>query len=224
MRILSFVAPGTLLALASPVAAQEAGEEGVRISAAITGGTLGIGPELGVRFSDHLGVRGSATFLGVGANFDVEDIEYDGDLNLESYGAMLDVYPFGSHFRLSAGARINNNRGRVAATPQGTVELGDQEYTAAQVGTLRGRADVKNLAPALTLGWSGARRRGFMFSFDAGVLFQGSVRVRDFTASGTAAASPAFRTSLEAERRELQDDIDDYKAYPIAQVSIGWRF
>lgn len=138
---------------------------------------------------------------------------------------MADVYPFGERFRISAGARINKNRARVDATPtSATVDVGDDTYTREQVGTLRGRADVKDIAPALTIGWSGARRRGFMFSFDAGVLFQGSVRVREFTATGTAQSSAAFRNSLETERRRLQDDIDDYKVYPIVQLSIGYRF
>lgn len=214
-----------LAALASVPALAQADDAGTVVSVAVTGGTLGVGPEVGARFTDTFGVRASATFLKVDATFDPDEISYDGRLNLESYGVMADLYPFGEHFRISAGARINKNRARVVATPtSATVDVGDDTYTREQVGTLRGRADVKDVAPALTIGWSGARRRGFMFSFDAGVLFQGSVRVREFTASGSAQSNAAFRNSLETERRRLQDDIDDFKVYPIAQLSIGYRF
>ena len=209
---------------AVPATAQEA--DGPRIVAGVTAGTLGIGPEVGVRLSDHIGIRGSATFLGFGADFDSDDITYRGDLKLKSFGAMVDVHPFGGSFRVSGGARINRNRVEVRATPSadGTVSVGGEEYTAAQVGVLSGGADVKKFAPALTLGWAGSNRKGFFFGTELGVLFQGEARLREFRASGTAANDPDFRASLEAERRDLQDDIDKVKVYPILQLMIGWRF
>lgn len=210
---------------AVPAMAQDTavGDQGARISVGVTGGTLGIGPEVGVRVADHFGVRGNATFLGFSGDYDSDDITYNGRLKLKSYGVMADLYPFGSHFRVSAGARINRNRVDLSATPTGTTEIGGVEYTAAQIGTLRGRGETKKVAPALTLGWSGAKRRGFMFGFDAGVLFQGAVRVREFRATGALANDANFRANLEAERRDLQDDVDDYKIYPIVQLSIGYR-
>ncbi len=215
-----------LAMLAVPAAAQDAGNDPAStVSVAVTAGTLGIGPEVGFRFADHIGIRGNATFLGVNADYDSDDITYDGKLKLKSFGAMVDVYPFGGSFRISGGARINKNYARLNATPTGSsVEVGDDVYTQAQVGTLTGRAEVKKFAPALTLGWSGSNRRGFMFGIEAGALFQGSVKVRDFTSTGTLQNNATFRASLEDERRDLQDDIDDYKVYPILQASIGWRF
>lgn len=121
----------TLIALAlccasTPAIAQDAPvEEGAIVSAAVTGGTLGVGPELGVRFAKNVGVRASASFLSLGADFDSDDLEYDGDLKLKSFGAMVDLYPFGGSFRISGGARINKNRAEVRATPTGTFELGN---------------------------------------------------------------------------------------------------
>jgi hypothetical protein len=213
------------LGLATPALAQDApADDGAVITAAVTAGTLGIGPDVGVRFSDNLGIRANASFLSVGADFDSDDIEYDGDVKLRSFGAMIDVYPFGGAFRISGGARINKNRAEVRATPTGTFELGDATYTQAQVGTLSGRADVKEFAPALTLGWAGSKRRGFFFMTEAGVLFQGTVRLREFTATGTAANNATFRADLERERQSLQDDVDKVKVYPIVQFGIGYRF
>jgi hypothetical protein len=219
------VAVAATMTIASPAVARstESGDKPV-ITAAVTAGTLGIGPEVGVRFSDRLGVRGNATFLGFGADFDADGNAYRGDLKLKSFGAMVDVYPFGGGFRISGGARINRNRVSVKATPSGFTNIGDDSYSAAEVGILTGRADVKKFAPALTLGYGGSKRKGFMFGIETGILFQGEARLREFTATGTRANDPVFRASLERERLSLQEDIDKVKVYPILQMMIGWRF
>lgn len=226
MRSMIGLAAAAMLATAAaPAMAQETGaDDRMRISAAITAGTLGIGPEVGLRINDHFGVRANAGWLAVSGDVEPDDVSYNGRLNLESYGVMLDLHPFGGSFRVSAGARINKNRGRVDATPSDDVTIGDEDFTPAQVGTLRGRAEVKDLAPAVTIGWGGSRRKGFFFGADIGVLFQGSVRIRNFTSTGTLAGDPDFQAALERERADLQDDVDDYKIYPILQTSIGWRF
>ncbi|MFD1787326.1 hypothetical protein ACFSC3_07055 [Sphingomonas floccifaciens] len=214
-----------LMAFSAPASAQADSEDtGPVVSVAATAGTLGAGPQIGLRFSDRVGVRADAAFLSASADFDSDDITYGGDLKLKSFGAMVDLYPFGGAFRLSAGARINQNRVDVRATPTGTVEVGDTTYTAAQVGTLTGGADVKKLAPALTLGWGGSKRKGFFFTAEGGVLFQGAARLREFRASGTLQNDANFKASLERERVSLQDDISKVKVYPIAQLGLGWRF
>ncbi|MEG8015280.1 hypothetical protein [Sphingomonas sp. 22R3R2A-7] len=208
------------------VAAQDAlpADKGLGVAVGLTAGTLGIGPEVGFRISDHLGIRGNASFLGINGNYESDDLEYDGKIKLKSFGAMLDVYPMGGHFRISGGARINKSYVRLHAVPSQDVEIGDDVYTPAQIGILKGRAEVKNFSPALTLGWSGKNRKGFMFGFDAGVLFQGTIRVREFTATGELAGDAVFTADLERERISLQDDVNDYKVYPILQLSVGYRF
>lgn len=208
-----------LTALATMPLSGQAMAQGI-FSAGVTGGTLGIGPEVGYRLSETLGVRGNATFLSVGHGFDSDDIDYHGKIKLKSAGLMVDLYPFGGGFRVSAGARINGNNGSVTATPADDVEINGHNYTPTQVGTLAGKADTKNLAPALTLGYGGGFKSGFMFGVEAGALFQGKVRLNNFTASGGGVAA----ADLEAERQSLQQDVDDYKVYPILQLTLGYRF
>jgi hypothetical protein len=204
-----------LLALsAAPAIAQG------NFSVGVTGGTLGIGPELGYRFSNSIGLRGNATFLNFSHSFNTNGLRYDGRAKLNSAGAMIDVYPFAGGFRLSAGGRYNGNKARAVATPNSNTSVGGQTFTPAQIGTLRGRADVRNWAPALSLGYGGNLRPGFTFGVEAGALFQGRVRISEFTSS--TGLVPQAR--LDAERADLQDDVDDYHIYPILQVSAGWRF
>lgn len=220
-KTLAALAAATLACTAHSALAQDG--EGAA-SVGLTAGTLGIGPEVGYRVNQTIGIRANASLLSFGADFDSDDVAYRGDVDLKSGGLMLDVYPFGGGFRLSAGARINGNKGELKATPTGTVDIGNGTYTAAQVGTITGKMDVKDFAPALTLGYGGGLRRGLVFTVEAGVLFQGAVRVNQFTSTGTLANDNAFRANLELERQSLRDDVDDYKVYPILQLGVKYRF
>ncbi|QNN65574.1 hypothetical protein H9L12_03055 [Sphingomonas rhizophila] len=210
-----------VLGLAAPAAAQESSGG---FSAGVTGGTLGIGPEVGYRMSDNFGVRGNVTFLGISRNVDSDDISYDGDLKLKSGGVMVDVHPFGGGFRLSAGARVNRNRVKLVAKPTDDVEVGDETYTPEEVGTLSGTVKANKLAPTLTLGWGGGLSRGLKVGIEAGGMFQGSPTVKDLRATGLLASDPDFQASLRREEEEVEDDIDKFKIYPIVQLSIGYRF
>lgn len=218
---LAALAATMLACAAQPALAQDEGNASV----GLTAGTLGIGPEVGYRVNETIGVRVNASLLSFGADFDSDDVAYRGDVDLKSGGIMLDVYPFGGGFRVSAGARLNGNKGELKATPIGTdIEIGDDSYTADEIGTITGKANVKDFAPALTLGYGGGVSRGLAFTAEAGVLFQGKVRIDEFKSTGTLAADAAFRANLELERQSLQDDVDDYKLYPILQFGLKYRF
>lgn len=171
-----------------------------RFRVGLTAGTLGIGPEIGYRANRTIGVRANATFLSFDHSVKSNNVRYDGHANLKSGGVMLDLYPFGGGFFLSGGARINRNDGRLRATPQSTTTIGSTAFTPAQIGTISGRAEVKDVAPQLTLGYGGGLRHGLSFHFEAGALFQGAIRVRDFTSNGTLANDPRFLVELEKER------------------------
>lgn len=224
MRMIGMMALAASM-VAVPATAQDV-DGGTHVRAAITAGSLGIGPELGVRFSDHLGIRGSATFLGISPSVESDDETYDGNFRLRSYGAMVDVYPFGGAFRISGGARINRNRVTVGLTPGADEEvtIGGVDYSGADVGRLSGRAQPNKFSPALTLGWAGSNRKGFFFGTELGVLFQGAFKLDSFQASGALRDDPDFRAALEEERLSLQRDVDKVKVWPIAQASLGWRF
>ena len=222
---------GILLA-ASSTAVQAKDGDDARFKVGITAGTLGIGPEVSYRLSERLGVRGNATFLSISRDIDSDDITYDGKVKLQSGGVMLDVYPFGGGFRVSGGLRINGNKARGIASPNSgtSYTINGTTYSATDIGTLRADTDIKNVAPALTLGYGGGLSNGLVFGVEAGALFQGSVKIKPLTITGVCAgASPpptcaTLTADLDAERRSVNDDIDGYKVYPILQLSVGYRF
>ena len=210
---------GLIAAIAAAFSAPAMAEDG-KIGVGVTGGTLGVGPEVSIAASDTVAIRANATFLSVSRGFESSDIDYDGTAKLGSYGLMFDYHIGGGGFRLSAGARINNNRADVKATPTSAVGINDVTYAPSAIGTISGRGDFKSIAPALTLGYAGNLKKGLKFGFEAGALFQGSARIKSFKASG----GGVLAADLEAERLSLQDDVDDFKIYPILQLSFGYRF
>ncbi len=221
MKKFGLAAAAAFFAVAAPAHAQDSAGG---VSVGVTGGTLGIGPEVAYRMSETIGIRANATFFGFNHDVDSDDVTYNGDLKLRSGGVMIDVHPFGGGFRLSAGARIGNNKVELSATPTANVEIGDVTYTPAQVGVLSGDVKANDFAPTLTLGWGGGLTKGLKVGFEAGAMFQGRPEIDNLSATGTLASNAAFQASLRAEEAEIEEDIDNYKVYPIVQFSIAYRF
>jgi hypothetical protein len=192
----------------------------------VSGGTLGIGPEIGYRYGAHAGVRASAGFLNFDHSEEIDDIDYDGKLKLGSVGLVADWYPFGGSFRLSAGARSNSNKIDLLAAPTATqtYEIGDRTYTGAQIGTLAGDVKFNKFSPSLTLGWGGKLADGFTVGFEAGVLFQGAPEINLAATGGLLANDPTFRAEVEKERLQAEDDAKDFKFWPVLQLHLLYRF
>ncbi|MCH8684725.1 hypothetical protein [Pedomonas mirosovicensis] len=209
--------------LAQPVQAQETGQGGQVVLGA-TAGTLGIGPEVGYRFSPLFGVRANAGWFHWDEDFDIDDVDYNGKLKLNSYGLMADVYPFRGKFRVSVGARLNDNHVRLRATPGEPVTIGNDVYTPEEIGTLRGNIETNRIAPMVTIGYAGRLATGWAFAIEAGALFHGSPEVGALTANGFLADHPEFQQDLRREIDEIEDEADDYKVWPVLQLSVSYRF
>lgn len=202
-------------------AAAEDGDVSVSLSA----GTLGVGPELGLRFSDTLGARLGANALALSGEADVDGIDYDGDLDLRSAGAMLDWHPFASGFRVSAGARWNGTELDLSARPSAPVEIGGVVFTPAQIGMLEGTVELRSFAPAISVGFAGEPQPGLTLGLEFGVLYQGVPELRDLRARGGLLANdPNFLARLRAEEDEVEDELDRYRLWPIVQLLVVYRF
>jgi hypothetical protein len=215
----------SLLAIASGAHAPTAStaEEG-QWTVGVSGGTNGISPEIGFRFGGSFGLRANGGFLDYSRSEEIDDIDYDGKLKLNSFGLLADWFPFSGGFRISAGARSNDNRVDLHAAPTTNVEIGDISYTPAQVGNLDGKVEFKSLAPTLTLGYAGKLAPGFTLGFEAGVVMQGSPKIQLTSSGGTLSSNPAFLAELEQERQQAESDAEDFKFWPVVQIHFLYRF
>ena len=106
----------------------------------------------------------------------------------------------------------------MVSVPSGTYSIGNRNYTGAEVGTLTGKVDFKSTAPYVGIGWGNATSGRFGIAFDLGIVFQGSPQVA-LSASGIVASDPTFIQELNRENQELENDISEFKYYPV--ISLG---
>lgn len=201
-------------------AAAWAGDNAIGIKA----GALGLGVEYTRNLSERWSVRGGVNGSQLGFERDESGINYQFDFIWDSLAVGVDLHPFKSPFRLSAGILHNNNGLNGDSRPTSNVQIGDTFYTPAQVGVLRTTVDFKQTAPFLGLGWDWSRKkRHFGMSFDMGVLDQGSPRVT-LRGSGTLLGDPSFQQDIADEQAQLRDSLSDFDVLPYVTVGFVIRF
>lgn len=210
-----------LFALAAAASAHAVGL-GLRV------GSTGVGVDLGFRLSDSVSARiGYAGFDGK-RGFDEQDIHYDAKLKWSNAGALLDWHFLGG-FRLTGGIVNANNRIDATGTPTGgTFTINGVPYPASEVGTLNGTTRLgKSATPYLGIGYGNLGSRGLGFYMDLGVMFQGAPTV---ALTGSCAASlPApqcaqLQADIAAEQQKLNDDLKDFKYYPVFNLGLAYTF
>jgi len=208
----------TLLAALALFAGMEAKAD-KDLGIGVKAGTLGVGVEATWRALPWIDLR-------VGMNrFDYDDdgtqagIPYDATLALDTYYATANVrFPL-SPFRVTGGLYSNGNELQLQSNAQGTFEIGGINYNAADVGTLTSVTSFSSTAPYVGIGYDFTIAGRVGLNLDLGVLWQGDPDVT-LAADGILATDPNFIDALERERLELDDEVSDYKAWPV--VSLGF--
>lgn len=191
-------------------------------------GTLGLGLEGAWRPIPWFDVRAGANQFSYDDTGSQAGINYDGTLDLSTYYASASFrFPL-SPFRMTVGAYSNGNELELASMDMSAYMIGDDPipYLPSEVGTLRSSASFESMAPYLGAGFDFDIADRFGISLDFGVLWQGSPIV-SLTSDGTLSTDPGpagdqFRAALEVERQQLENEVEDYKAYPV--VSLGFNF
>jgi hypothetical protein len=182
-------------------------------------GTSGIGFEIGVTPWEQLGFR-----LGLGwipYEFDIDEDDATGTVSPPSpiTRVTVDFFPFRGTFHLSAGLHRFPGGISLQAVPLEDFDLGDGNYSAAEIGRVEGRVWGRETAPYLGLGWQ--KRSGRVQPFlELGAALTGSPSI-SVTVSGPARNNPTFQADLDKEIREAEDDISSVVAYP--HLSFGLR-
>ena len=110
-------ASAPVVTTANPAAGQDMfGLPDGTFSGGVKFGTLGIGGEVGYRPFSMFGVRLDGEAFSFSDDFDAGRTRYHATAELQSYGALADLYPFGESFRITGGLRLNENQLRGNAT------------------------------------------------------------------------------------------------------------
>jgi hypothetical protein len=186
-------------------------------------GTLGIGVEVTQSLVPMLNVRGGLNWFNYSFDGNESGVNYNIDLKLKSFTAMLDFHPIPlMGFRLTGGIVFNSNGLEMVSDQiSGTIEVGGQQYPTGDVGNLVGNVDFKSTAPYFGIGWGNAANSRIGLAIDLGIALQGSPQV-ELSATGVLASDQTFRSSMNREVQELEDEISGFKYYPV--ISIGLSF
>ena len=198
-----------------------AGDLGVGFKA----GTLGLGIEGRYQPLPSLDLR-------IGANaYDYDDsgsqagINYDSTLNLETFYATANLsFPL-SPLRLTAGLFSNGNEVNMTSVDSPTFDIGGTTFTSVDVGTLSSTTSFGSTSPYLGIGYDFELFGKVGLNLDLGVLWQGEPEV-SMTSDGllALAGDQTFLNALEAERLQLEDDLSDYKAWPVISLGFVYNF
>lgn len=233
---------GMVLAAATLPSALEAQTALPRFAATFKVSSLGLGVEAATAVTARSNFRAGFSALNHKRREIDDGIIYDASLRLRNVQVSYDQYLF-SGFHVGPGFLLYNGNRVDAATsvPAGQAfSLGGFQYFSNVSDPVSGTADVKlgrKAAPLVLLGFGNplprsTRRLGF--NVDVGVVFQGEPRSR-LNIQGTAcavsatagclnAADPTVQSHLRAEERELDDDLQSLRYYPLLSFGLSWKF
>lgn len=191
------------------------------------GGTLGVGGDFTIGVTDNVNARVGLNMLDLDPDdVEIEDIEYDLGIDLQSFSALLDWHIFDDSFRISGGLISMNNKIGLDVRPTKSEEIGGTVYTPTQIGTLSGSVEIDNMAPYVGIGWGNplTHNQRWGFTCDFGVAFAGSPEAALTSIGGTLSSDSTFLANLEKERRDIEDDLDSLKFYPVISLGLFFRF
>jgi hypothetical protein len=208
--------------------------------------SLGFGAQVAKPLPHRSDVRGGFNFYRYSNDLTDDGIHYAAEVKLQSVNIQFDKYLVGGLF-VSGGALVWNGNKADANTfvPGGNFfRLGDRSYYSDPAAPVHGQSDLtfRTMAPMVTLGFGNLTSKGrIAYSVEAGVAFHGTPAATmslagsacDFIILGSrgidlmckdAATDPIIQSNVAAQQQQINDDISNFKYYPILQFSIGYKF
>jgi len=196
------------------------------VALSLKASTLGIGLELSAGLAENLSVRVGANYFKLSKTLEEDGTDYDFDLKLNSFTALVDWHAFGGNFRITGGGILDKNSFEGAAQASDFYDIGNQSFTQAEVGTLNGLINFRDISPYVGIGWGSALSgdSNWAFTADLGVIFTGTPRVDLNSVGGTLSNNADFLAEIAREEQNVADDIDFFKFYPVVSIGMSYRF
>lgn len=205
-------------ALSSPVLAAP-------VAFSASAGTLGLGLSVGVALIPHvLDTRIIANGGHLNRTMTTSGLTYRARARFRNAALLADYYPFHGLFHITGGVYYDDNRVNLnAQSIDGVYDVNGFLAPAAAVGPVTGTISYNRWAPYLGLGFSNAARRrpGWAFGADLGVMWD---RPTTTLSAPGAAYDPALAAELASVQAQIETQANRLKAYPVASLSLGYRF
>ncbi|NRA28703.1 MAG: hypothetical protein HRU11_00460 [Parvularculaceae bacterium] len=225
MRRLALVLTASTAALIGTASA------GIGVDASVS--TAGLSGNVHFDVMPMVTLRGGINYL----EYEAEDIEFDGveydtDLDFTQFGLYADLHPLPilRSFTITAGYVFGEREFEAIATPLEDTQIGDVTFTPEQFGSLIGNGSLGDSGFYGGLGFD-STTRGFIpisFVLRAGVIVSDSPEFSLRSEGGLADTDPTLRAQLDEEiAREvanINDEIEDFKFYPVISFGIGIGF
>lgn len=214
-----------LLALALVFSSAANADLGIGVKA----GTLGLGIEGRWSPLPWLDLRLGANQYDYDVSGAQAGIDYDATLALDTYFLTGNFrFPM-SPFRITAGVFSNGNELQMTSQDTGgaDISIGGIPFSSTDVGALQSTTSLEGTSPYLGAGFDFEIFGKVGLNFDFGVLWQGEPTV-SLIATGLDTAPAQVQAllipALEAERLELEDEVSDFKAWPVISLSFVYNF
>lgn len=186
-------------------------------------GTLGLGLEASWQPLPYLEVRIGANAFDYSNDGAMSGIDYKQELSLQTYYGTANIHFPISPMRLTVGYYSNGNELLLTNNQMADQEIGGVVYPGAGIGTLSSTTSFANGAPYFGIGYDFTIAGKIGMNLDFGVLWQGDPQVT-LTSDGALSGDPGFQAALEAERQELEENLSDFKAWPVLQLGFVYKF
>ena len=215
-----------LIAFSAFAASTQAADFGMTADA----GTTGAGFHVVVPVASSLNARFGINGFDRSFNKTTDDASYNVKLGLRTFDALLDYYPTSTQFRMTGGLVYNGSNVTANATPGAgnRYTFNGNTYTAAQVGQVNGSIDFNKVDPYLGIGWGNAvaANKGWGFTADLGVMFQGSpsAHLNNTGCTSAAASCSQLASDIDVENASLTNQMHNYRYYPVARIGVTYKF
>jgi len=209
--------------------------------------SLGWGVQAARPLPHRSDIRGGFNFYNYNTTITDDGADYTTDVRLQSVNFQFDKYLLAGLFA-SGGALVwNGNKGdaKVSVPAGQPFSLGNVTYFSGGTDPVHGESAVtfQKFAPLLSLGYGNLISKGhFAYTVEAGVAFHGTPHAT-LSLAGSAcknfppapgfggglvcqdiATNPGIQNDVAAQQQKVNDDISNFKYYPILQFSIGYKF
>ncbi len=205
-----------VLALLSAGVANADNDFGIGVKA----GTLGLGLEASWKPLPYMDIRIGTTSYDYDNDGRYGSINYDAVFALDQYYATANFHFPISPMRISLGVYSNGNE--FLLVNDQFDDIGG--YPADQIGIITSKTTFDGTAPYLGIGFDFTLAGKVGLNFDLGVLWQGEPEIT-LEVDGILGDDLDFQQDvLDPERQALEDDMSDFKAWPVISLGFVYKF